>query len=332
MKKILFPVSFVVAACCMFAGCSQKEEGGPAKENSTSTQMSSGGSSSSGGEAVELKLKWTAGKKYIQHMTMAQDSEAKMGQRSMQQHMEMTSDYSVSALKSLPDGGTDLELEFTAQKMEVDAGGQTLHFDSASDPTEDAGNPLAATLRKMVGAKIHYLTDANGKVQKVEGFNEFLDRLGASSPQAAMMKSMFNEDTLKQYADFGRGLPDHPVKPGDTWPLKLQMPVGPVGELTLNLNYTFKGMEQHDGHNCALLDYTGTLSSTPLENTNGMALNIENGKISGTTWFDPDLGMVIETASDQSMDIKIGGSTGQTITSSVTQKTGLKLSEVTDIK
>ena len=327
MKKIALLLSLCVVAGCVMPGCSKSKDAG-----SKSGNESSGAASASG--PVELKLKWTVGKKYVQRMEMTQSSKMTLpgAAKPTQQVMEMASEYSISALKELPDGGRDLELEFLSTKMEAKMGDRVMmSFDSAQDTANDKGNPLAPTLRNMVGVRIHYLTDANGKVQSVTGFKEFMERMGGGQAQAAMLNGMFNEDTLKHYADLSHGLPDHPVKVGDSWPFKIEMPMGAIGNLTMNLNYTYKGMEPHDDRNCARLEYTGDISSKPGTNASPMAIQIEKGKIAGTMWFDPDLGMVVGTTGDQDMDMKITAQ-GKPITTTLSQKVNLKLVEVADLE
>jgi hypothetical protein len=87
----------------------------------------------------------------------------------------------------------------------------------------------------------------------------------------------------------------------------------------------------HDDRNCARLEYTGDISSKPGTNASPMAIQIEKGKIAGTMWFDPDLGMVVGTTGDQDMDMKITAQ-GKPITTTLSQKVNLKLVEVADLE
>ena len=63
-----------------------------------------------------------------------------------------------------------------------------------------------------------------------------------------------------------------------------------------------------------------------------MAIQIEKGKIAGTMWFDPDLGMVVGTTGDQDMDMKITAKGKPIITTTLSQKVNLKLVEVADLE
>jgi hypothetical protein len=191
---------------------------------------------------------------------------------------------------------------------------------------------MASTIRKMIGARLKLLSDADGKVDKVEGYSEFMGRIaGGGKPQdRAMMQSFFNEDTLKQMCAWAKAVPSHPVKTGDTWPVKLDVSMGPMGTMIMDLKYTFKNWEQHDDRKCARLEYKGTMTSKPSGVPTPMAMKIEKGQLSGTTWYDPELAMVVDTVSDQDMTMKITMQ-GKPMNSKIAQKITVKLTEVTDL-
>ena len=326
MKKIivLFSVSATLA-CLLVAGCSKSPEGAAVPGKTVAAPSG----------PVELKLKWTVGKQYLERMTMDQDMEFTIPGNSqpMQQQMEIIQEFSLAALKERPEGGVEVELKFISQKMSSKmAGRELMSFDSASDPSTDGANPIAPTLRKIVGAHVKYLIDARGKVEKMEGYDEFLKQITAGgSPQAEMMiKGMFSEDTLKQFGARAQGLPEKPVKIGDTWPVHLEISAGPMGTMDLDMKYKFTGWEQHDGHNCALLTYTGDVTSKAATNNPAMSMTIEKGVITGKNWFDPALGATVDGTADQSISVKMTMQ-GQKTDSTMKQKILMKLLGVSDI-
>jgi hypothetical protein len=76
--------------------------------------------------------------------------------------------------------------------------------------------------------------------------------------------------------------------------------------MNIDLNYTFKGWEQREKRKCVALDFTGTMASkgeapAPGVGPMGMTMKVESGKLSGKTWFDPDLGHPVEIAINQDM-------------------------------
>jgi hypothetical protein len=115
--------------------------------------------------------------------------------------------------------------------------------------------------------------------------------------------------------EYGQSLPRKPVKPGDRWPVQTEVVMGPLGKAELNLDYTFTGWEQRDQRNCAVLEFKGTMTSKSAGSAPGPmggSFNIEKGTLSGKEWFDPDLGMGVETSIDQDMTLHItfGGGPG----------------------
>jgi hypothetical protein len=192
--------------------------------------------------------------------------------------------------------------------MDVLQGGRSvLSFDSTQSPAQETNNPVAPILRAMIGARIQYFTDANGKVEKVGGVDELLKRIDAigKPQQQAMFKQMFSEDTLKQYGSFSDALPNRLVNIGESWSVKKDIVSG-IGTLTVDMKYTFKNWEQHGDRKCAHIVDTGDISSKSVSAAMvGAAVEIEKGKTSGDVWFDPELGMIVDVNTDQDMTMKI---------------------------
>jgi hypothetical protein len=327
----MFSIGAAIACAC--AGCSKKTP----TDNASGTGASAGsGSSSVDGPAgpIEMKLKWQVGKKYDQEMAMKQTSHIDVPgmPQPVDQMMNMTEDFSMSALKATPDGGMELELKFTAVKVNSSMGGQAImDFDSAKEPSQDGKDPSAPLFRKMVGAHLKYILDANGKLTKIEGMDDFLAQMSGGDPaSAAMIKGLMSEDTLKQLVSRGQGLPDKPVSVGDHWPVNLEVNAGQAGIMKMNMIYTFKGWDQHDGQKCALVDFTGDISSKPNPGTNGIDIKVEKGKIAGKTWYDPSAGMVMETDSDQTMTLKISAQ-GKSMDSQMEQNVNMKTTKISDL-
>lgn len=284
------------------------------------------------GPPVDMKLKWTVGKRYDQAITMTQNtkSTAPGVNETIENNMNMVEELSVTAAKARPTGGTELEMNFTGIKMDQKMAGQSLKFDSHSDPNGDGSNPVAPMLRKMVGAHVKYLTDAGGKVEQVVGYQEFIDQIASGNAQVgAMVKGMFSEDTLKQMGVSGQGLPTKPVQVGESWPYHQEIAVGPIGTMVVDMNITFKGWEDHDGHHCAILESTGQMKNRPDNSAGGMKLEIEKGTTKGTMWFDPDLGMMVDNVIDQVMTMKMQIQ-GQNVSSKLNQRIKVALVKVAD--
>ncbi|MGH7951212.1 MAG: DUF6263 family protein [Limisphaerales bacterium] len=331
MKKltVIFPLC-VAIGFALLPGCSKSKN--VATPSGTNSDFNA---SSAADGAVDMKIKWMVGKTYAMRMEMTQTSEMKLPKQSqpMQQTMTMAQDFNFSALKKLTNGGCLLQLEFEDETMDMSQGKRKLiSFDSTQSSTQDSNNPVALVLRKMIGARIQYVTDADGKVEKIEGFDELMNKIMANEKpqQQAMFKQMFSKDSLKQYGSFSDALPDHPVKIGDSWSVNKNIAM-PGGDMKIGMNYTFKNWEQIGDRKCAHFVDTGDISSKDISFSTNMTMQIEKGKVFGDVWFDPDLGMIADVNSEQNMTMKMT-MRGQAMTTQINQKIRETLVDVEDTK
>jgi hypothetical protein len=300
----------------------------------------------SAADAVELKVRWQPGRRYVQRMELAQTSETRIPNvsKSIKQDTTMAQDYAVTVLAESANGGRELELEFQDTELTVTTGGrEVMSLDTKGESLNNARDPMTKLFRELVGTKLRFTLDARNEVQKVEGVKEFMARLAPSGggPGQAMLTNMFHPEYFKQMVAVGDGLPDKPVKPGDSWPHKRDIAMGPLGSVNVNSTHTFKQWEQRGGRRCARLEFAGTLSSkgTPSAGAfSGANMTINNGVSTGTVWFDPADGMVVESEISQKMSLQMtmnipspgaagagGAGSPQTITVDMTQKINFKI-------
>jgi hypothetical protein len=329
MKKLLMAVLIGVAAgTLLVSGCSKSKEGAKSAANSSDSATMSTAAS---GDSAEIRAKWVVGNKYLMRMELNQSVETKIpGQpEPVRQQVNLTQDFNMAALKELPDDGRQLDLEFKNETMEVSIGGNpVLSFDSTKSAAEDSKNPITPLLRKMVGAHITYFVDRAGKVEKMEGVDELMKRVGFNrkSQEHAMFKQMFSEATLKQYGSLGETMPNRSIKVGDSWPMKREIYTD-IGLMTLDMKCTFKNWEQHGDRKCAHILTEGEILSGPSTNAVNPTAKIEKGKLSSEMWFDPELGMSIESETNQKMTVRIITG-GQTIVPQIIQKIRVMLVDV----
>lgn len=297
-------------------------------------------SDSQAGPGVVLRAKWPVGHRYVYRMDLDQHSFIRIPQmpKPMKQEVTMAMTYALTVVKETADGGREIELEFLANEMEVKVGDQVmLSFDSKESLATAPQNALATPLRKMIGSEVTLTVGPDGKVTGLMGVDEWVDNLTDEGDQAAsqMLSQHFNEGFLRQLADFGQGFSSQPVAVGRSWPVKATFPAGPNGNIAIEAKVTLKRWEDRDQHHCAVLDSRGTMNGA----LGGQAgpvqkLALDKGRISATSWFDADLGTVIETVSDQSMRLKgelPGGPGGgkAEFTSDIEQRVSVKLVELT---
>jgi hypothetical protein len=139
---------------------------------------------------------------------------------------------------------------------------------------------------------------------------------------------MFNEKVLAKFGSFGEdSTPHRVVKLGDSWAVHLEEPSN-AGALNVDLKCTFKNWEQHEDRKCMRIMFAGTIVAAP--NAGSLPVKIENGRVSGETWFDPKLEMIVEIAYDANMTLKTTRQ-GQTMTVPLNEKTRFVLVDVEDL-
>lgn len=346
MKKQITGLAVGLLFVGLLGACKKSEPAptGESASRSPSTESQTAASTAPAAEAgaengVRLQVKWPVGNRYIYRMDLEQNSTNNIPQmpRPMQQTVTMAMTYAINVLKETENGGRELEMEFLANEMEIKMGEQIMMAFDSKETKDAPQNPIAAPFRKMIGSKVKIQVDSTGKVERVVGLDEWLNSLAADGAARNMLAQQFNEGYFRQIADFGRGLPEKPVEVGDTWPFVMDMPAGPLGKININSTIMFKDLEEREGHKSAVLQAIGTFKGEPGAGAGPMGnMSVEQGKLSGTTWFGAELGALVESVTDQSMRLK--GETpgppgskapGPQFTIDLGQKVTMKLVELT---
>jgi len=280
---------------------------------------------------AEMKIKWTSGKTYALRIEQVDAMEIRPSNQPqpVKQLMNLTQDYNVSVRKEFDNGGRQLQLEFAGQTMDFSVEGhKVLSFDSKQEPAQDAGNSLAPMLRKLLGTRIQYFTDAGGQVEKMEGLEELMGQIRTMGrPQDQMIfQQMFSGDILKEYVSFGDMMPSQPVTIGDRW-RKTKDFASPGGMVATDMEYTFKSWEQHHDRKCVRIAVAGTISAKPDATAQNSPRRNIKGKLTGDSWFDPELGMVVDSTFDQNITMETMNR-GQAVTLQITIKIRLTLVDV----
>ena len=334
MNKNLIFITTALALSLLWVGCNKS--GKLARPSTFATPSG----------PVELKLKWPQGERIVQDMDMKVNTDIFIpGQPApMKQEMTMGQEYGLTVLKSDADGGHEVEMEFLTARMRMVLGAKTLlDYDSAKKSPADKANPVADMFGKIIGSKIRFFLNASNEVGRMEGAEELASRLtsGSQEEQLGALKGMFSEGYLKQMMGHYRFMPPKPVKPGDTWPVQFEFPMAVVGTMLLDYDFTFQSWEKHGERNCARLEFQGTLKIKPDTNSNPAGITFSNleGTSSGVSWFDPELGITIDTSMDQDMNMVMNvpmnpngkaGASGpmQSITNQMKQAMTIKLVSV----
>src|SRR5262249_11261822 len=154
-----------------------------------------------------------------------------------------------------------VEMEFVRMRMNLASGNQNMDIDSAKSP---GTNVLAQVLHKLTGARVRYELDPKGEVIRVDGMEDFQKRMATNQRDpTGILNTLFSEDYFKQMMNQAKSLPPGAVGIGDSWPVKLEYTMGQLGTLVLDFTYTLKEWERCNDHNCARIEFTGTIKSKP---------------------------------------------------------------------
>ena len=307
-RRVIILSLFVAAGSILLSGCSKSKTAATSSGNNGNGSEAAAGSGASD-QPVDMQIKWAIGRKYPMHIELSQSTKTDVPNQPQPvlQEMNLSQDLDISPLKQLDGGGTQLELQFKNQTMNVSQGGQTvLTFNSTQSPGQDGNNPAVAVLRTMIGARIQYFTDANGKVERMEGVDALAQRIAATGqPRGeSTFKQMFGEDTLRRYCSFADAMPNRAVNVGESWPFQKDLPTA-IGILALDMKYTFKNWEQYNGRKCAHIVGAGRLSTKTVSTATGSMVEVEKGTITCDFWFDPALDMIVCFSDTEDMALKI---------------------------
>jgi serine/threonine protein kinase len=263
---------------------------------------------------VELKFKWPpVGERIVFDMETKRNGEHLIpGQPdSEKEYMTVEKKFGLTVLKAPPEGGHEVELEFLNIRFRIALGGErVLDYDSAQGSSASGTNSLTDLFGKAVGSKIRYFLNARDEVERMEGVDELQKRLssGASAEASALSRIPFSESNLKEMMNgLHFFLPSRAVQPGDTWPFQMEMAMSPFGTVSRDYTVTFQNWEPHWNRNCARLEIRSTVKTKPDPNSNptGTSVSSFEGTSSGVSWFDPELGMIIETVGNDDMKMVI---------------------------
>ncbi len=130
-------------------------------------------------------------------------------------------------------------------KMSIDIAGNKVEYDSTNtNATGAAGNPgLADFFSKLVGTEFTITYGKGMVVEKVDGKDEFLKKLGGVNQQIeSLLKKMLTDEALKQMTDPSFGLTaDKDIAVGGKWEKKSVMNLGPIGSYDMVNTYTYVG-------------------------------------------------------------------------------------------
>ncbi len=180
-------------------------------------------------------------------------------------------------------------------EMDIDISGNPIKYSSKTEATGSAGNPgLIEFFKGLKDTEFTATIGKNYKVEKVDGKEEFIKKLGSGSAQMdALLKKVMTDEVLKEMVDpTAKLFPDTAKKVGDTWEKKTNLDLGPIGnyELVYKLKYAAMEKDKDKIEIETVITYTA-----PKGNPDGLLFRIKEGSkltsdpagSKGTVVYDP---------------------------------------------
>src|SRR5262249_27401172 len=196
-----------------------------------------------GQDTVKLEWKFEKGKQFFQKMnTKTKQTMKIMAMDNITQNHDQTFIFSWTPVEQDKDGNWIIEQAIEGVIMDIDIGGNKITYDS-TNPSASSGNPLADFFKALVGSKFKLTVTPDMKVQKIEGRDDFINRLVKANPQMEpLLKQILGDDALKQMADPAfASVPPNPVKRGDHRQTQRKLNMGPTGQNNTTKKYPKEG-------------------------------------------------------------------------------------------
>ena len=190
--------------------------------------------------------------------------------------------------------------------LKVDIASNPVNYDSTAEQPAAGNNPgLADFFKNLIGTEFTISYGKGYVVEKVEGREDFLKKLGTANPQMeALLKKLLTDEALKEMADPTAGLMPGAdkaagVAANETWEKKTAMPLGPIGSYNRTLSFKYVGKDT-EKKELDKVEVTAKLEyKTPDANADGLLFRIKGGKLdsvdpkAGTFLFDSKTGMIV---------------------------------------
>jgi hypothetical protein len=186
-------------------------------------------------------------------------------------------------------------------EMDIDISGNPIKYSSKNPDTSGAaGNPgLVEFFKNLKDSEFTAtINTKNWKVEKVDGKEQFIAKLGAGSAQMdALLKKVMTEDALKEMTDPTFKLfPDAPKKKGDKWEKKSNLNLGPIGSYELIYKFTYAEPDKEgDKKDFDRIEVETVINYTAPKDPEGLLFRIKEGSklvsdpagSKGVVYYDP---------------------------------------------
>jgi hypothetical protein len=168
-------------------------------------------------------------------------------------------------------------------RMSIDISGNPITYETGKSSPGSAGNPgLMDFFKNLEGAEFTVtLNTKDWKVEKVEGKDDFVKKLGAGSAQMdGLLKKIMTDDAVKQMADPTYGLiPDQPKAVNEVWEKKVTVGLGPIGSYDVTYKCTYKGKDTTQKTLDRIEVDTSLTYKPPTDSADGLLFKIKSGSM-----------------------------------------------------
>jgi hypothetical protein len=270
-------------------------------------------------DAVKLEWIFEKDKPFYQEMhTKTKQTMKIMAMDNITQNQDQTFIFSWTPTQQDKDKNWIIKQKIVGVKMDIEIGGNKINYDSTSPSASTSNNPLADFFKALEGSEFTLTLSPDMKVTKIEGRDEFVQRLAKANPQMEpLLKTILGDDALKQMADPAfASVPSKPVKKGESWEKKSTLNMGPIGTYDTTYKFTYEGK---DGKLDKIKVDTILNYKPPEATTAGQlpfkikAAKLESKNATGTILFDSEKHRLdssdMKLTLDGKLTIEIGGMT-----------------------
>ncbi|MDO4550042.1 MAG: DUF6263 family protein [Planctomycetia bacterium] len=212
------------------------------------------------------------------------------------------------------DGTQKVAMKFARVQVETDTIMGKMKYDS--DDKESKNSPLN-TVGIMVGLEFMTYFDKDGNITKIEGVDEFFDKLIENAkvqekPLLEMFKKeMSAERMAKNMNIVGEYLPKTPVEVGESWENEQESELPLIGEMEMQINSTLKSVEKENGEDVAtILSKTEMSLKEPKDlDVQGMGVTFSKMDVKSdvTTKIEVKTGLMLSSITKMEQIMQIGG-------------------------
>lgn len=243
-----------------------------------------------------LRLNLQKGTTYEMAMTSSNQVEQEMmGQKmKVDQKMEMVFTYKV--LEVLPEQKFRIEYSFSRMKAEMNLNGQEMKIN-----TDSINNLTEPGLKELLSLKLVMTVNQMGQVEKVEGLNEFAQKLSGNRQLAQSMQMFTSEENFKNYfAQTFNYFPGKEVSVGDQWKTSVKVPA--LMNTVIEMVYAVTAIEK----DMVYLDFLSNVDTNSQIEQMGMKMDVKMaGKQSGKMVVNTGDGWLTASDMTQKFDMNL---------------------------